>query len=245
MSRLTRPLALALLLSAGACASLQLAPPAERDAALRLDLALAALQAGEHGEAFEELVWVMTHCPDREAGMYARSVLVALELDPRNPTGRPDVGTRLAADLILGGGTPDWLRPLVETTYLLALGLGAPAPSATPASPGAAVDRALEPLDHASPEMGVQEGPPAAPVTVQSGPPVHGCGPPVDATLRAGAELPALPGPSLARMLATAESERDAAAARALSLDAELETLRREIAATRAELDRIRRTLRP
>lgn len=242
MSRLTRPLALALLLSGGGCATLQPAPPAERDAALRLDLGLAALHDGQHRAAFEELAWVMTHCPDREAGLYARYALVALELDPRNPDGRPEVGMQIISELILETSTPEWLLPLANTTYLLGLGLGAPAPDVE----GPVEDPAEDLPEELPEELAVPEARTAAATrTNDRVRPVYGCGAPVDTAIRPAAALPVLPGPSLARMLTMAETERDTAAARARDLSVELETLRRELEATRAELDRIRRTLRP
>jgi hypothetical protein len=75
--------------------------------------------------------------------------------------------------------------------------------------------------------------------------PIYGCGQPVQVRIAADAELPRLPGPSLAAMLGAAEAERDAEAARAATLLTELNAARRELAETRAELERIRRTLRP
>jgi hypothetical protein len=75
--------------------------------------------------------------------------------------------------------------------------------------------------------------------------PIYGCGQPVQVRIAADAELPSLPGPSLAAMLGAAEAERDAEAARAATLLTELNAARRELTETRAELERIRRTLRP
>jgi len=141
MSRLTRPY-LALLLFAGGCATLAPAPQPEHDASVRLAVGLSALGAGEHTEAYEELAWVFAHCHGREAGARAVAAMAALELDPGNPSGRPAVGMDLLADLILDPGTPEWLRPLVRTTYTLGLGLGAPAPARARQQPVAPVPEA-------------------------------------------------------------------------------------------------------
>ncbi len=74
---------------------------------------------------------------------------------------------------------------------------------------------------------------------------VHGCGPPLTSTRPADTRLPTLPGPSLAAMVAEAETALEEMEIRADSLQQELAAARRELAETRAELDRIRRTLRP
>jgi hypothetical protein len=252
MSRLRPPLLLVLLLSMGGCATLQSAPPADRDAALRMDRGLAALGAGRTEAAFEELAWVVAHCTGREAGAHARLALAALELDPRNDTGRPAVGTALLGELILDPRTPPPLIPMAETAYLLALGLGArPAPEVGPAADTTAVPAA--PGDPAAPDPEAAEpvpgAPPPAPVQAlaagRADAPVYGCGPMLEADPARVADLPTLPGPSLAAMLARERAARETEAARATGLSGELDALRQELTATRAELDRIRRTLRP
>lgn len=303
MSCPTRP-ALAILLVAGGCAALAPAPPPEHDATLRLASGLSALDAGQHAEAYDELAWVFAHCHGRVAGAHALSAMAALELDPRNPAGRPAVGMNLLGDLILDPGTPEWLRPLVRTTYALGLGLGAPPPGRarppTPVpveEPDTMADPVVDTLPRADPDTlpvvvpdtipaVVQDTesvampatvPVAEPDTVPGAPEaddprmieespadpdqatlpepvqeidtiaaqVHGCGPPLDTTSPADTTLPTLPGPSLADMLGEAEAELAALADRAEALQEELATVRRALAETRAELDRIRRTLRP
>jgi hypothetical protein len=280
MSRLPRHLALALILLAGGCAALRPSPPPERDAQLRLTQGLHALRAGEYAEAYDRLAWVMAHCPGREAGVKAQVAVAALELDPRHPGGRPELGLEILGDLILDPHAHDWLRPLTRTTYLLALGLGAgemvPPATATgedadPEDPEAeAPDQATEPVDLVEPTERPDPEEAAAPdeptetlqdtviraveprdtvrpdttIPFETGP-IYGCGQPVQVRIAADAELPRLPGPSLAAMLGAAEAERDAEAARAATLLTELNAARRELAETRAELERIRRTLRP
>lgn len=246
MSRLIPAAGLALLTVAAGCATLKPAPP-ERNATVRLNAGLSAYDAGRYAEAFEELAWVARGCPGQEMGIRARSALAALELDPRNRAGRPAVGSELLADLILDTRTPDWLRPVIESTYLLGLGLGAPA-ARGPQEPLA--DRPPAPLQSAGPPPDV--APPGdAPVAADPEPgagwsaaPVRGCGP-VLAETTAPTTLPTLPGPSLLAMLGDVELERDTALGRAASLEGELARLRTELAEARAELERIRRTLRP
>jgi hypothetical protein len=134
-SRLIPAVALALLNVVAGCATLGTAPP-DRDASLRLAAGIAAYDDARYAEAFHEFAWVARNCPAQEAGVQARAALASLELDPRNRLGRPGVGTQLLADLILDPRTPAWLRPAVETTYLLSIGLGAP-PGRGPHTPTA------------------------------------------------------------------------------------------------------------
>lgn len=251
MSRLPLPLALTLVLAIGGCAALRPEPPADRNAALRLEQGLAALEAGRHAAGYDELAWVAAHCPGQTAALHARAALAALELDPRNPRGRPGVGTRLLADLIVDETTPRWVRAVAEASYLMALGLGAPAPRGAPEAPEQ--EAAPEPGVPVTPVVGdpdvavepVADPVPEGTVVTARGGPVRGCGATLREVVVADLELPSLPGPSMAAMLAGVRSERDAQALRAAALDAEVETLRQELEATQAELDRIRRTLRP
>jgi hypothetical protein len=75
--------------------------------------------------------------------------------------------------------------------------------------------------------------------------PAYGCGPAVAPVDTAIAVLPELPGPSMAALLSRAESRRDSLAVTTELLQRELISLREQLAATRAELERIRKTLKP
>jgi hypothetical protein len=77
--------------------------------------------------------------------------------------------------------------------------------------------------------------------------PAYGCGPAVEAEAgdTARAVLPELPGPSMAALLSRAETRRDSLAMTTQLLQQELTLLREQLAATRAELERIRKTLKP
>lgn len=153
MSRLRRFVALTLALLLGSCAALRTTAPPESDAEFRLTQGLLALRAGQHAEAFDQFVWVQAHCPGREAGARAQAVLAAMELDPNHAGGRPAVGMELLEGLIMGADTPDWMRPMARTTYLLALGLGArgPASPETAAEPPAGEPEASPEPDPAEP----------------------------------------------------------------------------------------------
>jgi hypothetical protein len=238
-SRLFPAVGLVLFAFASGCATLRPVPP-ERNAAVRLAGGLSAYDDGRYADAFVELAWVTRSCPNREAGLHAKAALAALELDPRNSAGRPGVGTRLLADLILDPRTPERLRPLIESTYLLGLGLGAPPgrPSEAVPPPGA-----REPGELPEPDRTEEVAPPTPPPPTPPGA-VQGCGPLLGEASPA-ATLPTLPGPSLSAMLDEAEAERDRLAERTAAMDNELSRLREELAQARAELERIRRTLRP
>lgn len=227
------------------CAALVPERPAEQNASLRLDRGLAAAEAGLYQEAFEELAWVYSHCPAREAGNRALVALAALELDPRNEMARPAVGTELLGRLIQTPEAPDWVRPLAETTFLTALALGAPHPAEDghpdegEADALPATDAQLEGEEYElEPAAVVQRPDPAADA-------VYGCGRVVMRDGWTPPALPTLPGPSMARLLSEAEQRRESAAARADTLQAQLTAVTEQLEATRAELERIRKTLTP
>lgn len=90
----------------------------------RLDAGLTALAARDYPTAFDHLVWVVTNHPDEKAGQRALKALVALDLDPRNPGRRLNVGAQLAARYLRLDELAPWDRPMMETVYLLAIELG-------------------------------------------------------------------------------------------------------------------------
>lgn len=252
-------LTVALLLGTASCTMVTTATPPERDADVRMDLGLAALENQQFRAAFDELSWVYTQCAGYERGVQALVGLAALELDARNEAGRPGTGAELLARLITEPGQPDWLRPLTESSYLMALALGAPAVGQAGAAPdtGAAVtpdtlpgDTAPatsgEPLAEAAPDDRRRLPPPGQRERLRTNrdEPVYNCGAPVP-TDEATRSLPTLPGPSLVALLAEAEAARDASTSRTEALNAELQALRQRLQETEQELERIRRTLRP
>lgn len=240
-----RILLLAVALAVGGCAALVPDRSPERDAQHRLDRGLSALHAGHYAEAFDDLVWVYSHCPSREAGSHALVALAALELDPRNSMARPALATELLGRVIQGPDAPEWVRPLAESTYLTALALGAPAADDVhdrdDSGPAGALH--VEPLidDDDHPVDPARVVAPPAPDAEA----VHGCGRVVVAGSWTRPALPDLPGPSMARLLAEAESRRSAMATRADTLESRLAAVTEQLEATRAELERIRKTLRP
>ncbi len=243
------------------CATLTEMRSPEQDAQVRLDRGLSALEGGEYAAAFDDLAWVYARCTGHEAAGHALLALAALELDPRNERARPAVGTDLLGRAITGTEAPRWVRPLAETSFLTALALGAPHPDPRPvrpeAEPGAAAmaDSARAEPDHDpahdhdpdEPATSAAEALAAPVATV--GPatlePAYGCGPVAPAWDTATAVLPELPGPSMAALLTRAESRRDSLSTATEVLKLEMATLREQLAATRAELERIRKTLKP
>ncbi|MEJ2502718.1 MAG: hypothetical protein P8177_05275 [Gemmatimonadota bacterium] len=272
--------AVAAVLAVVGCTTLQTEQPPERNATLRLDRGLEALDAQRYTEAFDDLAWVYTNCPGRETGAHALTALAAIELDPRNPVPRPALAARLLGRLIEHPATPAWVRPMAETSLLTAVALGAPHPDAPP--PAATTDSAgsatgdgggvagtdtatAEPRgttlaageSHATaaadsaPAAGPTPARPPAPAASLPLPgpderdPVYGCGEAVDTANWTPPALPRLPGPSMADMLLETEASRDALALQVDSLQQELDTVNEQLTATRAELERIRKTLQP
>lgn len=254
-------LMLAAVVVVGGCTALVPDRPPEQDARVRLDRGLAALDAGMYSEAFRDLAWVYTHCPAREAGTHALVALASLELDPRNDMARPAVATELLGRVIRTSDAPAWVRPLAETSYLTALALGAPPADPQPpaghpvdgANRGEVEHAAGEPAPadsaHTDPLLHEDEDEvdPALVVTppAPDAEPVYGCGRVVTEERWAAPALPTLPGPSLARLLAEAEARRATTAARADTLQSRLASVTQQLEATQAELERIRRTLKP
>lgn len=273
--RVTQLLTLALLLATGACTLVTTASPPREDAGDRLERGLAALDAQQYRTAFDELAWVYSRCAGHERGVHALVGLAALELDPRNRAGRPDLAVDLLGRILTRPGPPQWLLPLSESAYLMALALGAPpvGPSGA-ALQGVPVDTmqadpvrtdtvrtdtsradttAADP-DPADPwpaairdtTNAVDRSPPATPAPRPwTGEPVAGCGPATTDEDWVAPPLPTLPGPSLVSLLSQMEASRDSAVARSAALNAELEALRQRLQETEQELERIRRTLRP
>ncbi len=127
------------------------------------------------------------------------------------------------------------------TTDTAALETGAPGTSATDAHRAPVSHDPDEPATTAAqalPPRGMAAG-------AGGGEAAYGCGPVVEARDTATAVLPELPGPSMAALLSRAESRRDSLTVTTELLQRELISLREQLAATRAELERIRKTLKP
>lgn len=246
-----------LLIGLGACSALRPDISLDQDAEHRLERGLAALDAGRYGEAFGDLSWVYTHCPGRARGIEALVALSGLELDPRNEAGRPGVATDLLGRLLREPGAPGYVRPMATSSYLMALALGAPPAPADPnlAAPGGTTEGMPAP---AEPDTVVPVTPAARPDTPAvrivraehvldepAAEPAHGCGAPITVEGWVTPRLPELPGPSLVALLEQAERARASTAAEASTLRAELEAARQRLAETEAELERIRKTLKP
>lgn len=86
---------------------------------------LTAVKLGEYGEARERLSAVAAACPASPLGSQALLILVALELDPRNPERDPRRARDLAEGYFAAPRKPAWTEPAMESLYLLAVELGA------------------------------------------------------------------------------------------------------------------------
>ena len=105
------------------CATLR--APFESRAEERFEQALAALGRGDYRSAHEGFSWVAQYHSKDELGQQATLILAALELDPRNPGRRIEVGADVAATYLRAGDEAAWTRPVAQTLYLLGLELGA------------------------------------------------------------------------------------------------------------------------
>ncbi len=190
---------------------------------------LAAARRGGFEPAVRALEGVARECRGTALGASARVALLGVLLDPRNPDRDPGRARRVAEAYLLSPGRPAWTEPVVEALYLIALDLG-----------GASRPAGTEPVEQAPP---VEAGPEVAEAGAEARaggerPALEGCDADPPALAVAGAALPALPGRPLQERLEAALAEgaewRDSASV--------LET---RLAELEAELDRIRRALKP
>ncbi|MGH7570834.1 MAG: hypothetical protein ACREMK_03185 [Gemmatimonadota bacterium] len=112
--------ALPLLLILSACAS----AGGRNSPGAGLDAGALALRQAEFEAARERLVSVRQICGEARLGRQALLLLSAMELDPRNPAGDPDLGATYAALYLARPETFPWTRPVAEQLYLQALRLG-------------------------------------------------------------------------------------------------------------------------
>jgi hypothetical protein len=97
----------------------------EPDPEERFELAVAALADRDLAHAREQLRYLYETYPDEAIGRRAALVLAAAELDPRNSDRQLRAGADVAARLLVQPASPEWMTPVAETLYLVALELGA------------------------------------------------------------------------------------------------------------------------
>jgi hypothetical protein len=91
----------------------------------RFEAGMRALGNGDYVAAHRELSWVAEHSAHKSEGQRALLVLASMEMDPRNPSRRTDVGADLAATFLRLPERDAWVDPVAQTMYLLGLELGA------------------------------------------------------------------------------------------------------------------------
>lgn len=95
------------------------------DADERFDAGMRALGNGDYGTARSDLAWVAEHFNHETVGQRALLILAAVEMDPRNPNRRTDVGSDMAASFLRLPERDTWVDPVAQTLYLQSLELGA------------------------------------------------------------------------------------------------------------------------
>lgn len=90
----------------------------------RFNAGVRSLANGDFAEAHAHLRWVAERFANQESGRRAVLILSALELDPRNPQRRPEIGSDLAATYLRLDHREDWLAGVAQTLYLVGLELG-------------------------------------------------------------------------------------------------------------------------
>jgi hypothetical protein len=84
-----------------------------------------ALERQDFSSAYQQLSWLYQTRWDRPVGERALLMLAAVELDPRNPGRRLQVGADLADQHDALPAAAPWNKPVGETMYLLATELSA------------------------------------------------------------------------------------------------------------------------
>lgn len=179
--------------------------------------------------------------PDWLRPMAEAGFLTALALGAPHPDGlpAPDPAPDPVADSAITGD------PLERADSVDRAEPPAHADSLEQADPAAELPAAVT-KEEAPAERPVPDPSPANPATAAVEP-AYGCGPriAVDEQGRMASALPTLPGPSMATLLARSEAVRDSAIGRTEALQRELAAVREQLQATEAELERIRKTLKP
>jgi colicin import membrane protein len=204
MIRTALLLALSTVMAAG-CAALVRA--GDNDAAAQLDEGAAAVSAQEFLRARGLLEPLFYTRPDGPIARQALLVLIAAELDNRNPDRRLWAAADMAARLLQLETLEPWAVPVAESYYLLAMELGA----AEQRIAAAETARAQAQAEAAA----------------------------------ARARLPETTRESVPARLGRITSERDQQRRRADQLEQQLAARDRELAETKQELERIKRTIRP
>ena len=152
---------LALLLlafSVTGCATL--ASMYRSDPEKQLDLGVTALLAQQYSEARTLLEPLFRERLDEETGQRAGVLLIAAELDNRNPQRRLWAAADMAARLLSAHDLESWLVPVGESYYLLALELGAQEQRLARAdSARAAAEEVMAEASRALPSFGLESVP--------------------------------------------------------------------------------------
>ena len=91
----------------------------------RFKAGMQALSHGDYVAARSELAWVAEHYANGTLGQRALLILAAIEMDPRNPLRRSDVGADLVGSFLRLPERDSWVDPVAQTLYLQGLEMGA------------------------------------------------------------------------------------------------------------------------
>jgi hypothetical protein len=175
----------------------------------QLEAGAAAVEAQEYLRARGLLDPLYYGRPSDPVGQMALLVLIAAELDNRNPERRLWAAADMAGRMLANEATEPWMVPLAETYYLVAMELGA-----------------------AEERVAAAESARAAAESAR-------------ASAESARRLPATTQESVPARVGRITSDRDQARRQVEQLQQQLATRDRELRETRAELERIKRTIRP
>jgi chemotaxis protein histidine kinase CheA len=240
MRRFAGALLVALVGLAGSgCAALRAEP--EPDPEQHLAWGLTALENQDYQTAHAHLAWLVSYFWNQPVGQRAMLALAAAEMDPRNPGRRLGIGAQIASDYLRLEETAAWLRPVVESAYLMALELGAAEEEIAQLSQEREAAQAAARQARAQAQR-AQQAARAAEAEARRARAAASAPAPAPAPAR---QVPALPGPPVTARVRELEQERSRLTQRATELERQVANRDAELERTRRELDRIRRTLQP
>lgn len=213
--------------------------PIETEIEIAFAHGLAALKVGDYETARRSLERVAYGCAGAPIGSRALMTLIAVELDPRNPTADLREARRLAARYIALPEKPAWTEPAIESLYLVALELGGSEISV--AAEDSTGEATVDPAYGTAP-VGIEavpnDGDPLAGRGTLAHDPSSSCMNAQPDPLVGELAQPDLPHDPIADRLGASEADR-------VRLQRRVGTLEVELAELQQELARIRETLKP
>ncbi|MGH7477342.1 MAG: hypothetical protein ACRELD_13805 [Longimicrobiales bacterium] len=191
-----------------------------------LERGVVLLRQADYRGAYEVLAELFVERHAEPVGRRALLLLAAAELDPRNAERRMEVGTELLSRHLQVEGWQTWQQPVLESMYLMALELST-----------AQIELARAQVEAQVTEAQIREALGADEPTAS----------PTPVTLRDenARRLPTLPAASFTAQIGALRRDRDQLRIERTELRTRVTALEQALAEAQAEIERIKRTIRP